>query len=402
MTRRDRTKERDMRMKAQRRTTRLFILALATTVAAGGAVGAWAGGLLAHADPAAKTARAAQGRQAPIWVAGERQRTARGHAVRVTSRHPGATTPRARATARPKAKAKVKAKVKATTTRTLTPRNATRALAATATIELCATAGTVTIGTSTIPIWGFALKGVAANCSGVTATLPGPALNVTQGDTVTLAITNALPGSHTISVEAPGIAFAAGSLDAAPGATVSATFTAGSEGTYLYESSGDAGRQEAMGLYGALVVHSATAGQAYGSAFDTEQVVVLSELDANLNASPDTFDMNNWDPTYWLLNGKASPDTAPIGAAAGQRVLLRYANAGMDNNTMTLLGVRERLIARDAYPLANPFSVVSETFASGQTADALVTVPASASSGAKFALYSRQLRPGMKTSIVVP
>jgi FtsP/CotA-like multicopper oxidase with cupredoxin domain len=157
-----------------------------------------------------------------------------------------------------------------------------------------------------------------------------------------------------------------------------------------------------MGLYGALVVHSATAGQAYGSPFDTEQVVVLSELDANLNASPDTFDMNNWDPTYWLLNGKSSPDTAPIGAAAGQRVLLRYANAGMDNNTMTLLGVRERLIARDAYPLANPFSVVSETFASGQTADALVTVPASASSGAKFALYSRQLRPGMKTSIVVP
>jgi FtsP/CotA-like multicopper oxidase with cupredoxin domain len=390
-----------MRMKDQRRNKRFLTLAVATTVAAGGTVGAWAGGLLAHTDPATKTARAGQGRQAPIWVAGERQRTARGHAVRVSSKHPAAPATKAR----PKTRAKTTAKRTTNTrakTRTLTPRNATRALAATTTIQLCATAGTVTIGTSTIPIWGFALKGVAADCSDVAATLPGPALNVTQGDIVTLAVTNALPGSRTISIESPGIAFAAGPLDAAPGATVSATFTAGAEGTYLYESSGDAGRQEAMGLYGALVVHSATAGQAYGNAFDIEKVVVLSEIDANLNANPDSFDMTGWDPTYWLLNGKASPDTAPITAAAGQRVLLRYANAGIDNNTMTLLGVHERLIARDAYPLSNPFSVVTETFASGQTSDAVVTVPASASPGAAFPLYNRQLRPGMKTSIVVP
>ena len=37
--------------------------------------------------------------------------------------------------------------------------------------------------------------------------------------------------------------------------------------------------------------------------------------------------------TYWLINGKAYPDTAPITATAGQRVLLRYVNAGYDNTT---------------------------------------------------------------------
>jgi FtsP/CotA-like multicopper oxidase with cupredoxin domain len=269
-------------------------------------------------------------------------------------------------------------------------------------INLCAKAGTVTIGATTIPIWGFALKGAAANCSDVTAQLPGPVLTVTQGDTVTLNVTNALPAGHQISFEAPGVAFTPGPLDAAVGATVSMSFTAGAEGTYLYQSAGDAGRQEAMGLYGALVVRPATAGQAYGNAFDVEQVVVLSEIDANFNAAPETFDLKGWNPTYWLINGKASPDTTPITAGAGQKVLLRYANAGIDNNTMTILGLHQRLIGRDANALANPFDVVSQTLPAGQTTDAIVAVPSGASSGTRYALYNRQFRPGMRTSIVVP
>ena len=101
-----------------------------------------------------------------------------------------------------------------------------------------------------------------------------------------------------------------------------------------------------MGLYGALVVHSATAGQAYGiavTAYDVEAPLVLSAIDPAFNADPDTFDMTNYLATYWLINGKAYPDTAPIAATAGQRVLLRYLNAGYDNTSMTLLGMHQRV-----------------------------------------------------------
>mgnify|MGYP003693686519 CR=1 FL=1 len=35
--------------------------------------------------------------------------------------------------------------------------------------------------------------------------------------------------------------------------------------------------------------------------------------------------MYSYQATYWLINGKAYPDTAGITATAGQRVLLRYA-----------------------------------------------------------------------------
>jgi FtsP/CotA-like multicopper oxidase with cupredoxin domain len=265
-------------------------------------------------------------------------------------------------------------------------------------IDLCAKAGTTTLpGGVSAPIWGFALKPAGVPCSdaSVVATVPGPQLTVDAGDLVTLRVTNALPGGRPFTLEAPGVEFDAGPTDAANGSTVTVTFTAAS-GTYLYASSAAGGRQQAMGLYGALVVHSATAGQAYGtaaSAFDVEQTLVLSEIDPALNASadPDTYDMLKWHPTYWLINGKAHPDTGTVDAQAGRRLLLRYVNAGLEHVTMTLLGRDTRLVARDAYPLDSPFSVVAETFAAGSTADGIVTIPSAASPGDRFALYDRQL-----------
>jgi FtsP/CotA-like multicopper oxidase with cupredoxin domain len=276
----------------------------------------------------------------------------------------------------------------------------TTASPANQTIDLCATTGTVTVpGNVAVPIWGFVDRGSAPDCSAVagTATLPGPELRVDEGDTVTLNVTNALSG-RTISVEIPGISFDAGSTDAAFGDTVSRTFTAGAPGTYLYQSVGDGERQTAMGMYGALIVRSTTAGQAYDTsagAYDVEARLVLSAIDPAFNANPDNFDMRHYLATYWLINGKAYPDTDVIHAAAGQRVLLRYLNAGHDNTTMTLLGMDEHVIARDAHVLGNAFDAHAETIPAGETEDVVATVPA-ASSGLThgFPLYNRQLHLG--------
>jgi FtsP/CotA-like multicopper oxidase with cupredoxin domain len=266
-------------------------------------------------------------------------------------------------------------------------------------IDLCATTGAVSLpGSATpVPIWGFVLKGAQPDCSDVagTASLPGPLLSVNEGDLVTLNVTNALPAGHTISIEVPGLNFDAGPTDAAVGATVSRTFTASAPGTYLYQSVGDAERQTAMGLYGALIVRPPTAGQAYddaASAYDVEATLVLSAVDPAFNADPDNFDMRNYLATYWLINGKAYPNTDVIHAAATQRLLLRYVNAGFDNTTMMLLGTHEHVIARDAYPLTNAFDADAETIPAGATEDAIATIPA-ASVGLPngLPLYNRQL-----------
>src|SRR5262249_17375239 len=162
------------------------------------------------------------------------------------------------------------------------------------------------------PIWGFGVPSTAGNCTTATATLPGPQLTVNEGDVVTVRVINALPAGHTVRFEIPGIDFGAGGTDAASGSTVTRTFTAGAPGTYLYQSGGDAGRQEAMGLAGALVVRPTTPLQAYDdatTAFDVEQTLVLGAVDPAFNATPDTFDMGTYRATYWLINGKAYPDT---------------------------------------------------------------------------------------------
>jgi FtsP/CotA-like multicopper oxidase with cupredoxin domain len=288
-----------------------------------------------------------------------------------------------------------------------------RGAAATAAIELCAVPGNATLtGSVSVPIWGFGIPTTPGDCSTATASLPGPQLDVTlsptETTTVTINVTNALPAGHTITFEIPGIAFNAGPTDVASGATVSLSFTApaspsgpgaaNAAGTYLYQSGGDAGRQEAMGLYGALIIRPSTAGQAYddaSTAYDVEAPLVLSQVDPNFNAAPDTFNMNNYLATYWLINGKAYSDTAPgpgIAATAGQKVLLRYLNAGSDNTSMSLLGMHQRVLARDANLLNNPFSAVAETLPAGGTEDAIATVPSFAAPTPNgFPLFNRNM-----------
>lgn len=272
------------------------------------------------------------------------------------------------------------------------------ASAAPVSINLCALPGTTTLtGAVTVPIWGFGVPSTPGDCTTATATLPGPVLSVNEGDTVTLNVTNALPAGHTISFEVAGINFDPGPVNAATGTTVVRTFTAGAPGTYLYQSGGDGNRQAAMGLYGALLVRPPTANQAYdpvATAYDVEATLVLSAVDPDFNATPDpnTFDMHGYRATYWLINGKAYPDTAPITAAAGQRVLLRYLNAGYDNTSMMLLGMHEHVVARDALLLNDPFDAATETIPASATEDAIATVPAGSPPSANgFALYNRQL-----------
>lgn len=272
------------------------------------------------------------------------------------------------------------------------------ASAAPVTVSLCAVPGTATlVGAVTAPIWGFGVPTTPGDCSTATASLPGPVLAANVGDSVTVTVTNALPAGHTISFEAPGIEFGAGPATAPAGGTLTRTFTASAPGTYLYQSGGDGGRQAAMGLYGALIVRPPTANQAYdpaATAYDLEATLVLSAVDPAFNATadPNTFDMHAYRATYWLINGKAYPDTAPIAASPGQRVLLRYLNAGYDNTTMLLLGMHENVLARDARLLNNPFAADAETIPAGGTEDAIATVPSAAPASASgFPLLNRQL-----------
>jgi len=124
------------------------------------------------------------------------------------------------------------------------------------------------------------------------------------------------------------------------------------------------------------------------SEFDVEAVVVLSEIDPDLNDDPNGFDMDYYNPKYWLINGEAYPDTGEILADSGSKVLFRYLNASLSQHVMSLGGFYQTVIAGDAYPLTFPYEVVSLTVASGQTFDTIGSVPGDAPSGTMYPLYS--------------
>ncbi len=276
----------------------------------------------------------------------------------------------------------------------ITPSAACTAVGATVTCNLWAKTGTVALpGSATpTPIWGFSAT------SGGSPTLPGPVLVVNQGDTVTVNLTNNL--AVTTSILFDGQAMVPDVTGAAAGGTKGYTFAASASGTYLYEAGLIPGSQYqvAMGLYGVLVVRPAGApGQAYANpatAFDDEALVVLGEIDPKLNTSsnPSAFDLRNFAPKYSLINGQAYSSAAPsITTTGGNRLLLRYANAGIGHHSMGVLGLRQSVLAADGSPLQYPRNMTAETVAPGQTADVLISVPASTATSTKYALYDAAL-----------
>lgn len=282
--------------------------------------------------------------------------------------------------------------------------------------ELYAVAGSTGLpapGSATpidVPVWGY-------NTAAAAVTKPGgPTLVVNQGDVVSIRLHNTLAEPTALLVQ--GQTMIPDTTGVAPGLTKVYTFTASQPGTFLYEAGllPRAQHQVAMGLYGALVVRPTGApAQAYAdssTAFDDEQVLVLSEIDPILNFGPTTFDMRDFKPTHFLINGAVYPNTAPIASGPGRKVLLRYVNGGAKHHSMATLGARQVVVGEDGSALAHARTVVAKTIAPGQTADAIVTVPASAQPGNRFAVYDGNLMlhnggaddafGGMLTFIAVP
>ncbi len=263
----------------------------------------------------------------------------------------------------------------------------------TRTCELWATTGTISLtGWPNVPIWGYTFNDPGL---GGTAELPGPAIIANEGETLVVILHNNL--SETTGLSFVGQSIPPDLVGIAPGGMATYTITSLAAGTFLYEAAPlpQAQHQVAMGLVGALIVRPAGAPlQAYaslGTAFQDEALVVLTELDPSLNfaANPATFDMRLYQPLLYLINGAVHPAIPDVFTTAGNTLLLRYINAGLQPHTISLLGLDQRLIAMDGYPRAFTRRMVGMNIAPGQTQDALVVVPPTAAG--KFALFDSNL-----------
>ena len=99
---------------------------------------------------------------------------------------------------------------------------------------------------------------------------------------------------------------------------------------------------------------------------------------------------------YHVLNGKSFPDTDVIDVRPGDSVLVRSVNAGVTDKSMSLLGLHQTLLARNASQYTDPQTFTSPLVGPGETADLAVQIPANAAAQQRYALIDagRQMNHG--------
>src|SRR5262245_20866849 len=172
---------------------------------------------------------------------------------------------------------------------------------------------------------------------GFNGSIPGPTIQVTEGDRVRLNVENKLPepfSMHWHGLEIPN------EMDGMPGISQDAIppngrfayeFTLKQNGTFFYHS--HMAMQEMMGLIGLFVIHP---GRAHTPRVDRDFGLILQEwaLLPN-NTIPNSLAMEfNW----LTINGKSGPATTPLLVKLGERVRIRVVNLGMDHHPMHIHG----------------------------------------------------------------
>jgi FtsP/CotA-like multicopper oxidase with cupredoxin domain len=269
------------------------------------------------------------------------------------------------------------------------------------------------------------LPAAIAGASCPTMQVPGPTLIVTEGSSITITLTNNLPtAAGNTSILFPGFAVTATggvqgllTTEAAPGGSVTYTFTASAPGTHPYYSGTQGDLQIEMGLYGAVVVLPAsipancnagyhtlnTAAQstwgesdfrlahaAYdhpGSCYDREYLFQWAEMDSRIHRQAQAqvaakvgctagmmgcsleVQTEPYHPAYFLINGRSMPDLMDPNYASeyphqpyngnphmhpGDLTLIRTIGQGRWEHPFHEHANHVRILARDANLVLSP------------------------------------------------
>jgi manganese oxidase len=167
--------------------------------------------------------------------------------------------------------------------------------------------------------------------------VPGPTIEINEGDRVRIHVTNRLPegtSMHWHGLEVPpdqdGVPFLNQPM-IEPGQSFTYEFTVRQNGTFFYHS--HMAMQEMMGMIGFFIVHPK---RPYAPRVDKDFGLVLQEwaLLPN-NPIPNTLAMEfNW----LTINGRSGPHSTPMLVRQGERVRIRMINMGMDHHPMHIHG----------------------------------------------------------------
>lgn len=197
--------------------------------------------------------------------------------------------------------------------------------------------------------------------------LPGPRLRVTEGDRIRINVTNRLPESTTVhwhGLILPNAMDGPAEITQepiAPGETFTYEFVAQQRGTYFYHSHDHIDRQQALGLYGALIIDPREP-ESYPYRYDQELVIQLQELLEREDYSWPAMPMEGALPNYFTINGKSYPETETVRLRVGETLLVRFigTNSGFIH-PMHIHGGPFRIVETDGNPVPPEGQWVKDT-----------------------------------------
>ena len=175
-------------------------------------------------------------------------------------------------------------------------------------------------------------------------TVPGPTLRANSGDKVQVVLKNQLPESTSIHFHglttpnaADGTTFVTQPV-IKPGETYTYSFTAQSTPAVgMYHSHHNAVHQVPDGLAGTFLVGQLPVPA--GVTVAQEHVMMVNDAGV----------------IGYAINGKSFPATTPVVAKQGEWIQVHYLNEGVMAHPMHLHGMAQTVIAKDGFPLAQPY-----------------------------------------------
>ena len=249
---------------------------------------------------------------------------------------------------------------------------------------------------------------------GFNGQIPGPTIRVTQGDKIRIILKNDSTGEHTLHVHGQrkpvimdGVPFL-GQKPIKRGESYTYEFTVSNLGTSWYHCHVDSAHHVDMGMYGAFIVEPKNEKLQY----DREYVMVIDEWPtAHVHVHEgDNDEMENhdahgemtmhegsppehmhaedkkkkrdWYPkTYaprneiydgFTINGKSFPMTEPIRVKEGERVRMRFINAGYQQHFMHTHSHKFTVVARDGAYVDEPEKVDTVGVGPGNRVDVIM------------------------------
>ena len=201
------------------------------------------------------------------------------------------------------------------------------------------------------------LPGIEVTAYAINHQVPGPRLEFTAGDHVRITFTNHLPEPATMhwhGLVVPNAMDGPGNITQVPvppGGSYVYEYVVQQPGTYFYHSHTRPDRQQALGLYGALLIQPRDVGAEPKA--DYQYVVQLQEWLYRDGLTYPAMLMEGGLPNYFTINGKAYPATDTLRMRVGQTMKFRF--IGTNNNfihPMHMHGGPFTVVARDGVPLA--------------------------------------------------